>query len=331
MLEKPDLSDRLILSRLGEEYGLLIARLEFLPIGNDIDTAVYRTVAQDEQVYFLKLRKGNFHEISLTVPTFLRAQGIRAIIAPLETRSGRLWADLDAYRMMLYPFIAGKDGYELPLTKRQWFEFGEALHAIHSSRVPPDLAGLIPRETFSPHFRDRVKDFQAQVERVDYKDETAVKLAAFMRSKKSEIDLLVARAAALAARLREQRKEMVLSHSDLHAGNLLLSPDGSFYIVDWDEPIFAPRERDLAMVGGSSAWKDPHHEALFYQGYGTVVVDLAALAYFRIERIIMDIAAFRRADIIIRRWRRRPRAGSALFHEQFLARQRDRAGIQDIS
>ena len=158
--------------------------------------------------------------------------------------------------------------------------------------MPPDLAGLIPRETFSPHFRDRVKDFQAQVEQVDYKDETAVKLAAFMRSKKSEIDLLVARAGALAARLREQRKEMVLSHSDLHAGNLLLSPDGSFYIVDWDEPIFAPRERDLAMVGGSSAWKDPHHEALFYQGYGTVVVDLAALAYFRIERIIMDIAAF---------------------------------------
>lgn len=292
MLEKPDLPERLILAHLEEEYGLKMARLSFLPIGADVNTAVYRAVAMDKRAYFLKLRKGDFFEISLTIPQFLKAQGIRAIIGPLETASGGLWAGLDGYRMVLYPFIEGKDGYELPLTERQWLQFGATLKRIHAACVPPALAGLIPRETFSPHWRDLVTDFQSQVERIEYTDETAGKLAAFMREKKGEIERLVLRAGELAVRLHEQGKQMVLCHSDLHAGNLLLSPDGSFYIVDWDAPLFSPRERDLAMVGGSSAWKDPRGEALFYQGYGTAEVDPVALAYFRMERIIMDIAAY---------------------------------------
>ena len=42
MLEKPDLEDQLILSRLEDGYGLQASRLTFLPLGADVNIAVYR-------------------------------------------------------------------------------------------------------------------------------------------------------------------------------------------------------------------------------------------------------------------------------------------------
>ena len=40
MLEKPNIPEELIISRLQEEYGLRVAHLEFLPLGADVNTAV---------------------------------------------------------------------------------------------------------------------------------------------------------------------------------------------------------------------------------------------------------------------------------------------------
>jgi len=111
MLEKPDLPDQLIISRLQDGYGLYVNRLTFLPLGVDVNTAVFRVVTEDETAYFLKLRKGNFDEMTVAVPQFLKAQGIRSIIAPLETTAQQQWAGLDAYKLILYPFIEGQNVY----------------------------------------------------------------------------------------------------------------------------------------------------------------------------------------------------------------------------
>ncbi|HEX7434624.1 MAG TPA: hypothetical protein VF326_13310, partial [Anaerolineaceae bacterium] len=116
MLEKPDLQDQPIISRLQDSFGLLVNHLTFLPLGADFNTAVYRAVAEDGTAYFLKLRKGDFDEITVAVPLFLKDQGLQSIIAPLETRAKQCWASLDAYRMILYPFIEGKNGYEVALS-----------------------------------------------------------------------------------------------------------------------------------------------------------------------------------------------------------------------
>lgn len=46
------------------------------------------------------------------------------------------------------------------------------------------------------------------------------------------------------------------------------------------------------IVGGCGVWNSAREEALFYQGYGQTEIDPIALAYYRYERIIQDIAAF---------------------------------------
>jgi spectinomycin phosphotransferase len=295
MLERPDLQDDRTITCLQDEYGLDVAQITFLPLGADRNTAVYRVVAADGTAYFLRIRGGAFDETSVALPRYLSDQGIQQIIAPLPTRTGQLRADLDIYKAILYPFVEGRDGYEVRMSERQWAEFGSALKRLHTVDVPAALADRIRQETYSPRWRESVRAFLERVGYDRFGDPVANKLAALLSAKRAEILFLVARAEALAQSLQIQSPAFVLCHSDVHAANVLIDADGTLYIVDWDDPIFAPKERDLMFIGGAQGFVSGgprEEEDLFYRGYGRTVVDPTALAYYRYGRIVEDIAVF---------------------------------------
>jgi spectinomycin phosphotransferase len=293
MLTKPNIPDEFILSRLQDEYGLHVAALTFLPLGADMGTAVYRVDTDDGTAYFLKLRKG-FIEITVTVPLFLKSQGIKEIIAPFETKSKQGWAGFGEYRLILYPFIEGKNGFEMELSDSHKRTLGAALKGIHSAQLPPELKRQIPQETFSPKWREQVKEFQRQVENSTFSDLNAAKLAKFIKSKRNEINHLIKRTEELASELQSQSLELVLCHTDIHGGNILITNDDQFYIVDWDAPLLAPKERDLMFIGGGidDIWKSKRDESVFYEGYGKTQIDFPMMAYYRYERVIEDLAAY---------------------------------------
>jgi spectinomycin phosphotransferase len=293
MLEKPNIPDELIISRLQEEYDLRVAELTFLPIGADMGTVVYRLLAEDGTAYFLKLRK-NFDEIIVRVPLFLKSQDIREIIVPFETKSKKCWADFGEYKIILYPFIEGKNGFQMELTDHHKRHLGGALKAIHSTQVPPELKRRIPKETFSAQWREIVKAFQEQAETMPFQDLNATKLAQFIKSRRSEINHLIERTEELASELQSKPLELVLCHTDIHGANMLITQNDDFYIVDWDNPLLAPKERDLMFIGGGidNIWKSQQDIAVFYEGYGKAEIDLKVLAYYRYERIIEDLAAY---------------------------------------
>ncbi len=298
MLEKPDVPDQALLACLRDHYGVRGAQITFLPIGNDVDTAVYRVDADDATPYFLKVRgwlhSGAFDETAVAIPHFLHDRGIAQIIPPIATNTGRLWARMDGFVMILSPFIAGQNGLAAPLSDRQWIELGAALRTIHTVVVPPSLSAAIPQERYARHWRDRVRAFQSHVEEADFTEPIAAQMAAFLRAKRDDIARIVARADALGDALRARSPEPVLCHADIHAANVLIGTDGALYIVDWDTLIFAPKERDLMFIGGGigGAWNSAREEGLFYQGYGPTAIDREALAYYRYERIAEDIAEY---------------------------------------
>lgn len=295
MLEKPDLPDDAIIACLRSDYGLEIDRIAFLPLGADVESAVYRAESSDGGgSYFVKLRRGVFDDITVAVPRLLHEQGIAPIIAPLAAQSGRLWAALGAFTLMLYPFVEGRNGFEADLSPRQWVKFGQALRAIHTVSVPPALAARLEQERYSDHWRQMVADFQAQVERDSFDDPIAAEMAAFVREKRKEISRLVRQAHRLAEVLKSRPQTFALCHADIHMGNLLIDERGDrFFIVDWDNPILAVKERDLMFIGaGIVRQTTPEEAALFYQGYGDTEIDPVALAYYRCERIVQDIAAY---------------------------------------
>ena len=96
---------------------------------------------------------------SVTLPRYLSDQGLRQIIAPLKTRTGQLWANLDDFTVILYPYIEGQDGYEVDLSDQHWVELGQTLQRIHSTILPEAIKGKIKRETYSPQARETVKRY----------------------------------------------------------------------------------------------------------------------------------------------------------------------------
>jgi spectinomycin phosphotransferase len=296
MLEKHPLSDLIIINCLNTHYGIAVATLTFLPLGADMDASVYKAQTLDQKSYFIKLKRGHHHDISIDIAELLQSAGIQQMIPLLKTIHGKTTQPIDDFTLIVYPFVDGQDGFRRDLTDDQWIKLGKALRQVHEMEVPLPLQNRIRQETYSPKWREIVRSIYAAIEAEPIADEIALKLQKFMKKNMPAIHRLVDRAEQLAEILRSQSPKCVLCHSDIHAGNVLIDGNAKIYIVDWDEPIMAPKERDLMFIGGGvgNVWNKPHEEKLFYRGYGKTEVDLTILTYYRHERIVEDIAVYSR-------------------------------------
>ena len=293
MLEKPNIPDDEIITCLRTEYGLRIAQITFLPLGGDLSTAVYRAVADDGMPFFCKLKRDVFDEISVELPRFLSEQGIRQIIPPFLTQTGSPWAELNEFRLILYPFVEGTSGFEIELSERQWMEFGVALKQIHTTSLSAPLSNNIQKESYSPEWRDRCRDILRRLEGETLDDPMTLRLAEFLLPKRETILDLIGRAERLARILISRSIERVVCHSDIHPGNLFIDKKGNLFIVDWDYPMLAPKERDLMFIGGGQGFVGrtaQEEEMLFYRHYGPSPIDPLVMAYYRCERNIMDLS-----------------------------------------
>lgn len=295
MLEPPGLPEEKILACLRGTYGIPSHHIEFLPLGVDTNAAVYRAVAEDGARYFVKLRRGRFDELNVVLPKFLHAQGLAQIIPPCFTQAGQLWASLEEFTVILYPYLEGQDGYQVSLSEQQWRDFGAALRQIHSIALPTNWLGRLPVETYSSQWREKLAAFLERAENETVAEEVAAQAVAFLRNRRTELLQVIERTEQLTQTLQVRPMAPVLCHADLHPGNLLISSDGALYIVDWDAPCLAPKERDLMFIGGGygfAGYTAEDETKRFYQGYGSTPVDLDALAYYRYARIIEDMALF---------------------------------------
>ena len=295
MQEKPNLRDERIISCLRNEYRLGVDKISFLPLGADQNTAVYRATADDGREYFVKLRQGDVDETIVTVPNYLSRIGITQVIPTLTTRTGQFWTDLAPFKVILYPYVEGQNGFAGKMTEGQWIEFGGSLQRFHSAVVPSGITSGIRREDFSPEWREITNSHLTHIDKKTFADPVAAELAAFLLNKRADTLDLVKRAERLAQALQKQPPEFILCHGDIHGWNLLIDVNGGLYMVDWDTLIFAPKERDLMFVGGGlgdSGYTPQEEEAMFYQGYGQTNINQIAIAYYRYERIIEDIAVY---------------------------------------
>lgn len=295
MLEPPALAVADIASCLQEDYALLVRQFDFLPLGADPGTAVYRVITHEGATYFLKLRRGPFDPLTLRFPAWLEDLSVAHVIAPLRTEAGPLYTTLQEFTVALYPFIEGRNAYEVALSETQWASFGTVLRKLHTAKVPDELLRSFRRETFSAEWREAVARILARVEHERFDEPIAREAAAFLHARREQVAGLVGRTDKLGHALGAQTLDFVACHGDLHAGNLHIGLDGTLYLVDWDNLTLAPKERDLMFIGAGLLGEHCGPEAegvLFYRGYGETERDPDAVAYYRYERIIQDIAVF---------------------------------------
>lgn len=277
-------------------FGLDISAIASLPWGADAASRVFRIQTRDGQRLVLKARQADwFSPASLVVPFTLWMAGIHDVVAPLETLSKELWVSSDGFEWSLYPFIEGDLAAHVGLTETQWFHLGTVLRQVHEAHLEPGLAGKVPKERFVPSRIDTVKAL-AEVfgEQGRSPDPSYGELATFWKAHGAVVDTLVQHCSTLGAELRSEALPCVLCHADLHVWNILVDATGRPWMLDWDEVVLAPKERDLMFVVGSIG-RDLVLEAetrSFMRGYGRVDLSPRALTYYRAAWALQDIGAY---------------------------------------
>ncbi|MBY0281077.1 MAG: aminoglycoside phosphotransferase family protein [Alphaproteobacteria bacterium] len=287
-------SEKSIIDCLKIHYGIEVAVLSLLQLGADVDASVYKAQTHSKHSYFVKLKRGNRLDTGAIIIELLRNARIQQVIPTIKTINGQE-ADINGFTLTLFPFIEGQDGFSRDLTNDHWHTLGKAMRQIHEINVPIEIQEKIRQESYSPKWREIVRSLYSLIEAEPSGDRVAINLLAFMQKHMVTIQRLVDRAEQLAQLAQNQElSQFVLCHSDLHGGNILIDKNDRLYIVDWDDPIMAPKERDLMFIGGGVAnvWNKPHEAEFFYKGYGNADVNMTLLAYYRHERIVEDIAVY---------------------------------------
>lgn len=314
MRERPVIADELLRAVLQDRYNLAPLSLEFLPVGLDYQAAVYRVVRSQGGACLLKITSRPLYEARYLVPRYLNDQGIASVVAPLPTSNGDLWVRLADWTVIVYPWVSG-DSRLTGMADEQWKQLGGIFKQIHQVNLPAELGGELRKETFDAaaylrwihtfeesHLWARPGENAAQrALRIDW--------LAHQATIHRGVDTLVQ----LADVLQQQAGPSVCCHADLHPANLIRDDCGRVFVIDWDDVMLAPRERDFIFL------KEPGATA-FWEGYGWPQIDWVALTYYRWERVVQDIIECAR-DLFGKERPRGEETGAdiaRLFHEILL-------------
>jgi spectinomycin phosphotransferase len=297
-----------------EDFGLALHSMHEVTDGADDNARLWRAVAAGGARYAVKLSGGGT-AAGLRVSAQLARCGVSGVPAPVVTRDGRLFSERAGRRLSVVHWVsdlraanaqaadaqaadaqaADTDAADAPaavgMSAAHWASFGALLAAVHAAAPREPL----PREA---HDHERVAATTRALDdrlRGWHPDGLVRDLIAGWRAAAEDVSRLLELTDHLGHALRTAPSPpaMVLCHGDPHVGNLLLGDAGRVWLVDWDDVIVAPRERDLIhVVGGVFAPVTPEQRAWFFDGYGPADLDPDRLTYHRCVRALEDFADF---------------------------------------
>jgi spectinomycin phosphotransferase len=271
-----------LMAQLRSRYGIAVSHLIPSDDGADPAARSFRAVGEEnwgEENWFVKTRPGSAPEVGAEVCAGLAGLQLPEILSPVRNREGKLATAFPGGTFVVWPFRAGRNGFEARQPPSVLETLGRVLRAVHDAPIPPGLRTALPVESLDDHWRRGARRAVGQL----------------LPQQQARIERLAADADRLVGRIDSDPSRWVLCHADLHAGNVLVEPDGGLVIIDWDTATLAPRERDLMFPGAAvaGAWATDEHVTAFLRGYQSgrayYPVDEVAVAYFRCNRICEDI------------------------------------------
>jgi len=173
------------------------------------------------------------------------------------------------------------------MTNEQWKEVGILFQRIHQVILP--LLGFesLRKEAFDPtEYARWVRTFEAQHAQGPSGGSASQRaLRSSWKAHQSTIHTAVTSLEKLAEVLQSRTFPYVICHADLHARNLIRDRAGQVFVIDWDEVMLAPKERDFIFI------RQPQADA-FFQGYGVAEIDWILLTYYLWERVVQDVIEY---------------------------------------
>lgn len=298
MKEKPNhINEREVLETVKREFCSTASEITFLPVGNEAGVCSFRVKCDGADELFVKVdaRSGvdpDVFSARIEVAKFAHDfGGVPEAVSPIFSSSGSLVStSLRGHRIIAMPFVEGTPAREIEGTMG-WRKFGDILRRLHGVRVPASLVERLPKENFETPRRwlDAIERIDTKIGSGQFSDQLQTEAAAWWLSNRGKIGALLERSSDLGKRVKLQGLPMVLCHSDIHTSNLLVTASGELRVIDWDDLMIAPRERDLVFT--INPGKQTIHGREFLEGYsgGENAFSELALRWYQIQWTIQEI------------------------------------------
>ena len=290
----PKIRVKQLMSCLQEQYALKFAFIDFLPLGLDYSASVYRAVSESGTPYLVKAKSGVLYEPSFFVPSYLRNKGIASVVAPTLTKDNSLWTQLENWTVIVYPFIDGDSSWS-GMKEVHWERVGNTFNKVHNTIFEPDILDLLKKETFNvTKYVERIRDFEVQhIQKQIIENTPEQVLCSVWLMNQSKINKSIDFLKRLASQLQKRTLSFVVCHADLHPANVLRDSVGNVFVVDWDEVMMAPKERDFIFLNETSFYGlESNSITSFLKGYGPTEIDWVILTYYKLERAIQDLIEY---------------------------------------
>lgn len=283
-----------------QDFGVEITTLSAVEHGADEAAQLWRGLGAGGASYAVKLSEGGT-PAGLIVSAHLAEHGVAGVTRPLISRTGQPWSERERRRLSVVPWVSGGRALEGQLSAAHWRAYGALLAKVHATEVMEALATSLPREDHTheqaastARTLDRSLRLPAQEPAAGCTvDALVCALAQAWRTADNRVSTLLAQADGLGRQLQARPAVNVVCHGDPHLGNVLVGQDERVWLVDWDDAVLAPRERDLIFIlGGVLAFAPVTgpQQSWFFEGYGSTDLDPVRLAYYRCARALEDLA-----------------------------------------
>jgi len=288
------IDDENVLAHIRDRYGLDVAELR--PVGKGEVGDNYVAKCTDDERYFVRLlgasrlaqQSSERLAFSLRLSHRLFASGLFSNLPhPIPTRDGALYTRVDARNVVVFDFIEGEtlDG-RWPYTDETRAAIADTVAAIHAttSQLGLDI----------PYVEDLDVPFACELERgldalenvTEADREGKQGLRDLLLPHQSDILAALARLRELGSSARTIPGAMVLCHTDLTGANLLVSPNGELFVLDWESPRLAPPECDLFLFADEQL---PSFLDLYERRRGQVNLHAEMFGFYSYRRCLEDI------------------------------------------
>ena len=195
----------------------------------------------------------------------------------------------DGHLLILFHWIEGRTvGFER-FSDEVLIQAATAVGTLHKSASQIEWPNP-PRETFDLPFEEALRKNLDVLPGITTADTPGKQgLRRLLLPRKQEIVHLLTRLKELQAQMQATYKAMVICHTDLHGGNMILDDQGTLHLLDWEGACLAPPEHDLFFFAWDERLEDlfmPHYERAFRP----IELDGDTLSFYCYRRNLEDLA-----------------------------------------
>jgi spectinomycin phosphotransferase len=245
MLTDSKIDKSLLKKVINEKFGIRVFSFKLVPKWEA--PRAYITEASSQTTFFLKI----YSDDSIPDSAFRFAHdlyakaGITNITRSIPTSNGQMRIQIGGVQTAaLFSLISGKTAEEQKLPDGQLERLGELIAKIHHSKSV--VGEYSVTEEFAIPFKDRLLGiFNAMSEISSGSTKFKKRLKLFLEPHRAKFLQELETLEGLQYKVVRKNLEFVNCHGKPSPGNVLSSNSGEVYLLDWDDPIFAPKEKDL--------------------------------------------------------------------------------------